>query len=97
MYAACSHLFKETRSILKKSKYGPDISIEKNLRGPINKEHNVIMEEAEDEEENETIVVKDVSEKVGQSRQVVVEESKARPSSLFKLKRQQQKQRDLLK
>lgn len=56
-------------------------------------ENSVILEEEEEftEQTSRNIVVKDVLENSGQSTNNKLEESKARPTSLFKMKRLQQK------
>lgn len=85
VYTAHSNLF-GTTSILKKSKYEA-------VAEPKVKKPKIVLFDSQDseseDEEHETIVVKDVVEKEKQSKPVLL--SQARPTSLFKKKRMQKK------
>uniref|UniRef100_A0A2A4JMK5 Unconventional prefoldin RPB5 interactor n=1 Tax=Heliothis virescens TaxID=7102 RepID=A0A2A4JMK5_HELVI len=83
IYEAHSNLFGNgTTSILKKSKY-------ETVSEPKVKKEMTVQFDKQDSEEHETIVVKDVVEKEKQPEPVLL--SQARPTSLFKKKRMQNK------
>lgn len=87
IYAAFSHLFTETTSILKKSKYESELA----PCGPrIEKRTKVDdFQEAEDNRQiNRTISINDVVEKVDENDNAC-DNSEKRPMSLFKKRRQQ--------
>ncbi|KAG6454944.1 hypothetical protein O3G_MSEX008960 [Manduca sexta] len=98
IFEAFPNSFSGSTSILKKSKYEINESLETKIAKPVSNKKNTMQEsqkqniepeELENQDPNETIVIKDVIERLGQTGNKL--ENEARPTSLFKKKRMQKK------